>query len=261
MRTRRALNEGRGVNPGDTRRGLKGTLAQAPPAQRRPGREPRRHSGHQKLLRFPAGSLNEGRGVNPGDTPPRHSTRPAPSTAQRRPGREPRRHDPAAAVYEFEVHAQRRPGREPRRHSPEATARRPGRRALNEGRGVNPGDTRLGCSNDAGTHRPLNEGRGVNPGDTANQAGGRLNLPISQENRAIKERNGSNCPKHRLLYTAIQPLGDPNPRTNPTVYSWFGESPEVRTAVRLPTVGQALSAVCGLGKSRHPRSARKNGTR
>ena len=50
-------------------------------------------------------------------------------------------------------------------------------RALNEGRGVNPGDTNaasvglagFGCGARAGGRppRPLNEGRGVNPGDTA----------------------------------------------------------------------------------------------
>ena len=48
------------------------------------------------------------------------------------------------------------------RDTPRGARRAP---ALNEGRGVNPGDTRT-------THpgrrsaRPLNEGRGVNPGDT-----------------------------------------------------------------------------------------------
>ena len=67
--------------------------------------------------------------------------------------------------------AQRRPGREPRRHShcpPRASA---GCTALNEGRGVNPGDTptrpRTRCRR-TGT---LNEGRGVNPGDTLPRAG------------------------------------------------------------------------------------------
>ena len=89
-------------------------------------------------------SLNEGRGVNPGDT------RNAPAAelvcdlrAQRRPGREPRRHAvPTHSVFVPAVgDAQRRPGREPRRHAPaHAGCRRPAR-PLNEGRGVNPGDT------------------------------------------------------------------------------------------------------------------------
>ena len=42
--------------------------------------------------------------------------------------------------------------------------------ALNEGRGMNPGDTWRGGP--AGLRRsPLNEGRGMNPGDTANAPG------------------------------------------------------------------------------------------
>ena len=38
---------------------------------------------------------------------------------------------------------------------------------LNEGRGVNPGDTGNSFGRVAWTRSPLNEGRGVNPGDTA----------------------------------------------------------------------------------------------
>ena len=38
--------------------------------------------------------------------------------------------------------------------------------ALNEGRGVNPGDTCQRRFISFGPGRPLNEGRGVNPGDT-----------------------------------------------------------------------------------------------
>ena len=89
-------------------------------AQRRPGREPRRHLDAGGRRRAVRGTLNEGRGANPGDTcvqpmkflgVSRRSTKagartpatpgragPAPGslrTAQRRPGREPRRHFPA----------------------------------------------------------------------------------------------------------------------------------------------------------------------
>ena len=56
--------------------------------------------------------------VNPGDTP-----------------------SPSARMTHWVV-AQRRPGREPRRHGSEAQARPPALGTLNEGRGVNPGDTR-----------------------------------------------------------------------------------------------------------------------
>ena len=183
------LNEGRGANPGDTARAgrparqgpVRSTKAGArtpatrdaalavetlqQDAQRRPGREPRRHiSG----------------GVKPAATP----------TAQRRPGREPRRHQnhldilPLAPPRSTKAGA-RTPatpassggcGRTQTR-STKAGARTPatpsaGRRwrrcrarPLNEGRGANPGDTR-GPPPAATPRAPLNEGRGANPGDT-----------------------------------------------------------------------------------------------
>ena len=87
-------------------------------AQRRPGREPRRHALEvSRLGRCTYQPLNEGRGVNPGDT------------------------------------------RRLRAGWWRATA-------LNEGRGVNPGDTRGGERVGGAVGDSLNEGRGVNPGDT-----------------------------------------------------------------------------------------------
>ena len=38
--------------------------------------------------------------------------------------------------------------------------------SLNEGRGLNPGDTPRGPRADSRDAAPLNEGRGLNPGDT-----------------------------------------------------------------------------------------------
>ena len=111
-------------------------------AQRRPGREPRRHQ-------------------------PPDLHRPTRIHAQRRPGREPRRHmgdrtrrtlppgrstkagarTPATPASQSmacaAVCAQRRPGREPRRHARPPVRLRRRRCALNEGRGANPGDTRV----------------------------------------------------------------------------------------------------------------------
>ena len=88
----------------------------APVAQRRPGREPRRHFHPFHSRRRPVPSLNEGRGANPGDTAEAAGRMVRPRSAQRRPGREPRRH--------------RRPPAGPI-----------GVSSLNEGRGANPGDT------------------------------------------------------------------------------------------------------------------------
>ena len=209
----RALNEGRGANPGDTR----------PP----PAAQPRQDA------------LNEGRGANPGDTRQvggweglhesrstkagartpatpigREPTRLPRPSAQRRPGREPRRHSVSILSMSLAKYAQRRPGREPRRHSPDGrfgrtrgiAQRRPGReprrhvrrRALRRRRVLRStkagartpatravplaGGERQTRSTKAGARTPatrsgmrsakaladsLNEGRGANPGDTA----------------------------------------------------------------------------------------------
>ena len=157
------LNEGRGANPGYTRdsprdcetseRSTKAgartpaTLVGADgadhrlPAQRRPGREPRRHSGPPSSIQPWGRTLNEGRGANPGDTLRRAGLSGKPVGAQRRPGREPRRHGDRLRVPllplprstkagartpatlrgrtgddAIPIDAQRRPGREPRRH-------------------------------------------------------------------------------------------------------------------------------------------------
>ena len=153
------------MNPGDTRRRSREERCRVAAAQPRPGREPRRHFMNRRTGAAQTGPLNQGRGVNPGDTWCGCSHHPSCWPAQPRPGREPRRHvefevechrcmraqprpgrEPrrhaAAAVSPSGSHvAQPRPGREPRRHARRRLRRRPTRRALNQGRGVNPGDT------------------------------------------------------------------------------------------------------------------------
>ena len=113
----RPLNEGRGVSPGDTLATPTALGAWRARAQRRPGREPRRHVGLTRAIGY---DLN----------------------AQRRPGREPRRHRGINPLVLMAQGAQRRPGREPRRHRPCRLAASATRTPLNEGRGVSPGDTR-----------------------------------------------------------------------------------------------------------------------
>ena len=104
--------------------------------------------------------------MNPGDT--RMVTRwcAGRSIAQPRPGREPRRHAVASIGLTGVGIAQPRPGREPRRHRPLLLFPAGRVRTLNQGRGVNPGDTRHGTCVLGGRDRALNQGRGVNPGDT-----------------------------------------------------------------------------------------------
>ena len=131
-------------------------------AQRRPGREPRRHRTNPRAYSLSAPALNEGRGANPGDTrawppSPRSPDRALNEGRGANPGDTPsRRAESAVDLFERSTKAgartpatqpaqwdvgqgdriaQRRPGREPRRHLPEATAsatpcaaqRRPGR--------------------------------------------------------------------------------------------------------------------------------------
>ena len=115
----RPLNEGRSVNPGDTRLQQAVTSAlDGVTAQRRPERQPRRHAciaDHRAGRSVNPGdtpaALNEGRSVNPGDTPPRDGATPA-ETAQRRPERQPRRHHVRDRVPVRSTKA----GRQPRRH-------------------------------------------------------------------------------------------------------------------------------------------------
>ena len=159
------LNEGRGANPGDTA-GRVSPLSVSHSAQRRPGREPRRHArgcraGDLRLARSTkAGARtpatldwlqDQARAIcaqrRPGREPRRHpGGRTDPRRrrfAQRRPGREPRRHPRCVNLIREMGDAQRRPGREPRRHSPgRPRAGRASGASLNEGRGANPGDTR-----------------------------------------------------------------------------------------------------------------------
>ena len=118
------------------------TLSTAEIAQRRPGREPRRHENTNLPLRFRYLPLNEGRGVNPGDTFPALAYSCTLPTLNEGRGVNPG--DNRRCV----------------RESCQSGS------SLNEGRGVNPGDTSAGRCCTSSTMCPLNEGRGVNPGDT-----------------------------------------------------------------------------------------------
>ena len=142
-------------------------------------------------------SLNEGRGANPGDTWRMRHDRMRPVRSTKAGARTPATRGATRSPVETLHVAQRRPGREPRRHVRIGKARSSSSRAraLNEGRGANPGDTlgrrRHGSrtshvslrSTKAGARTPatlvrcvravrrsspsLNEGRGANPGDTS----------------------------------------------------------------------------------------------
>ena len=137
----RTLNEGRGINPGDTVTSAH-ALLRRDCAQRRPGHQPRRHrlallrlrDGLQRSTK--AGASTPATLVCPGVVIP------PPHPAQRRPGHQPRRH-PLTCTRRWSGlrTAQRRPGHQPRRHIQAATTTPRGGAPLNEGRGINPGDT------------------------------------------------------------------------------------------------------------------------
>ena len=141
------LNEGRGINPGDTVRQCP-VLTSPPSAQRRPGHQPRRHPDHRAggggAAWWP---LNEGRGINPGDTFQNGSLT-APSV--------PRTIDRSTKAGASTPATRDRAG-----------GGGDGWWPLNEGRGINPGDTfQNGSLVTVGNIATLNEGRGINPGDT-----------------------------------------------------------------------------------------------
>ena len=144
------------------------TFCPRPPlsAQRRPERQPRRHTPSGRRGGELAEALNEGRSVNPGDTQAAargvHDDRARSTKAGASTPATPRQRPAVSTTIGL---AQRRPERQPRRH-PSGLARSFRRQGpLNEGRSVNPGDT--ACWNSASASgAPLNEGRSVNPGDT-----------------------------------------------------------------------------------------------
>ena len=135
-----ALNEGRGISPGDTRR--RDWAGSRPP------------------------TLNEGRGISPGDTRRSEATTSATKTALNEGrGISPGDTRPYAIVDPRLWIAQRRPGHQPRRHAQRQSGTL----------GVRPRSTKAGASAPATRTAPiryarcpstLNEGRGISPGDT-----------------------------------------------------------------------------------------------
>ena len=237
------LNEGRGANPGDTPRAMPSSSPMTT-AQRRPGREPRRHLAERAAVgrhttrstkagaRTPATRHRDGRPAAGGGRSTKAGAR-TPATrggtgpcsrrrirAQRRPGREPRRHVLASRSWTQTIQtAQRRPGREPRRHmekdiileiilyrSTKAGARTPATRAPGPHsiRRAGVRSTKAGARTPAtpslvGDALPiqtaLNEGRGANPGDTFDEWIRTVGQSANAQRRPGREpRRHVNCP-------------------------------------------------------------------
>ena len=134
-------------------------------AQRRPGHQPRRHIGD--LI---STDTTEPAQRRPGHQPRRHSRSLAAREEARQRSTKAGASTPATLTIASRVKArmfpaQRRPGHQPRRHRSSFSRSASQLATLNEGRGINPGDTqRRGLFKSSGF--PLNEGRGINPGDT-----------------------------------------------------------------------------------------------
>ena len=135
-------------------------------AQRRPGHQPRRHQATGEQLSFenrrstkagastPATPVGDRRRVvaRPRSTKAGASTPATPVGDRRRVVARPRSTKAGASTpatqrarhqrLSIQSHAQRRPGHQPRRHSTQALIRIQSDLPLNEGRGINPGDTR-----------------------------------------------------------------------------------------------------------------------
>ena len=149
MALSKALNEGRGRDPGDTWVHRNSGHDSSSPLNEGRGRDPG-DTSRPRRSRPPRSPLNEGRGRDPGDTsnarayiegrledaqrrpgprPRRHPFHalPAPtsSIAQRRPGPRPRRHEATRTSASATVAAQRRPGPRPRRHAGAVVPDRP----------------------------------------------------------------------------------------------------------------------------------------
>ena len=156
-------------------------------AQRRPGHQPRRHMlGRERANPRRPRSTKAGASTPATLGPSRRSCRRRTASLNGRPGHQPRRHIPTQSTQ-----------------SAGNTA------ALNEGRGINPGDTfvrrwdhhrpgdrstKAGASTPATRHStarhfsppaPLNEGRGINPGDTFDCPGAERTRSALNEGRGI----------------------------------------------------------------------------
>ena len=186
-----ALNEGRSLNPGDTRPDARHDDEGDVNAQRRPESEPRRHLRMSWLNRVQSGgaqrrpeseprrhavpvrwrrpgcALNEGRSLNPGDTSTSSVSTPAATSLNEGRSLNPGDTFWLAVCLAWTEAAQRRPESEPRRHWPMTMGAswRAGsaqRRPESEPRRHHPT-----CSRRSTGWTSLNEGRSLNPGDTS----------------------------------------------------------------------------------------------
>ena len=217
---RASLNEGRGLDPGNTAIAAF-TLNSSSAAQRRPGPRPRQHGKGGRCSISCIQSLNEGRGLDPGNTSSRTT-----GSVSRSPLNEGRGLDPgntagwrgrpntsATALNEGR-------GLDPGNTSPSPSPR-PRPRPLNEGRGLDPGNTPRGGEPPPST-APLNEGRGLDPGNTAG-LGGCAPAEIARSTKAGASTPAThvNDVLNELRVKIAQRRPGPRPRQHAVSFSSF----------------------------------------
>ena len=159
-------------------------------AQRRPGHQPRRHRHNIRVVRIALDIRSTKAGASTPATLSLHlrvaqllrrrSTKAGAST--------PATHDADDTDVVPSEAAQRRPGHQPRRHlAILPMGRHVTPPTLNEGRGINPGDTSIRACWERAWTAALNEGRGINPGDTGSGC-----LRIRMRCAALNEGRGIN---------------------------------------------------------------------
>ena len=225
----RALNEGRGSNPGDTwssSNELVALRADRHRSTKAGGRTP------ATPISIASGAildvhvaLNEGRGSNPGDTSVvrlNAVVAVAVEVAQRRPGVEPRRHlrarvQPATMLPPFR--STKAGGRTPatpdamrssavpadfRRRSTKAGGRTP----------ATPAEKASGTSHSR--PRSLNEGRGSNPGDTRHWSASRAPIcRVAQRRPGVEPRRHLRMGSHGRIHQSISVTAQRRPGVEP----------------------------------------------
>ena len=165
-----SLNEGRGINPGDTSKSM------MPSRERLRSTKAGASTPATRILRSPASAQQ------PRSTKAGASTPATPWSA--------------CGMVSFSISAQRRPGHQPRRHAHDAaiTLRH---RARSTKAGASTPATRASIRPAALRAGALNEGRGINPGDTSHSERQRVALDPRRSTKAGASTPATRRKSHR----------------------------------------------------------------
>ena len=200
-------------------------------AQRRPGHSPRRQSIQLRNVRDRASSLNEGRGIHPGDRPTVLMVRCSGRPAQRRPGHSPRRQRGLRDGGLVKTPRSTKAGAFTPATAGLSTGVAPTVPALNEGRGIHPGDS-------PGVRRAatLDRGRSTKAGAFTPATAGKTRPPTEF---VSAQRRPGHSPRRQSSYAAT-------PASRALAQRRPGHSPRRQPdAPRLCARGRARSTKAG----------------